>query len=86
MDEFERHLYLYYRNGLNPPPRLDMKFKPDSADPVQDNDFLHNAFGSNTARQHKEFKCCFECQDLRNPIPARKLYPNWKLYPLLKHI
>ena len=31
-------------------------------------------------------KCCFACQDPLKPMPARKLYPNWKLYPFLKHI
>ena len=34
MDEFERDFYLYYFNGLNPSPRIDMEFNPRSADPV----------------------------------------------------
>ena len=53
MDEFERHLYLYYWNGLNPSPRIDTKFNPISAGPVQGNEFLHNYFGRNAPRQHK---------------------------------
>ena len=28
----------------------------------------------------------FAFQDPQKPIPACKLYPNWKLYPFLKHI
>ena len=43
--------------------------------------FFHNA-----VRRYKEFICCFDCQDLRKPIPTRKLYPSRKLYPFLKHI
>ena len=34
MDEFERHLYMYYINGLNPYPGIGTKFKCRSADPV----------------------------------------------------
>ena len=37
-------------------------------------------------RQHKDFKCCFACQDPRNIIPTQKLYPNRKLYPFPKYI
>ena len=41
MDEFERNLYLSYFNGLNPPPRIQMKFKSISADPVQGKTLLN---------------------------------------------
>ena len=40
MDEFERHLYIYYFNYLNPSQRIHMKFKSSSYDPVQGNNFL----------------------------------------------
>ena len=40
MDEFERHLYIYYFNGLNPSPRIHMKFISRSAYPVQGDNFL----------------------------------------------
>ena len=86
MDLFEHHLYLYYFNGINPYPRIQMKFKSSSADPVQGNDFPHKSFGHNSVRQHKQFKCFFACQDPRKPIPTHKLYPNWKMYSFLKHI
>ena len=76
MDLFEHHLYLYYSNGINPYPRIQMKFKSSSADPVQGNDFPHKSFGHNSVRQHKQFKCWFACHDLRKPIPTLKLYPS----------
>ena len=57
MGEFERHLYLYYFNGLNPSPRIHINFKSISADPVQGNYFLHKVFGCNAVRQNKEIKC-----------------------------
>ena len=57
MDEFERHLYLYYFNGLKPPPSIQMDFKSISDDPVKDNNFLHKRFFHNYVRRHKEFKC-----------------------------
>ena len=86
MDEFERHLYLYYFNGPKPYLMKQMMFKSSSTDLVQGNDFLYKSFGHNTVSLYKEFKRCFVCQYLWKPIPARKLYPNWKLYPLLKQI
>ena len=69
MDEFERHLYMYYINGLNPYPGIGTKFKSRSADTVQGNYFLNNDFGINAVRRHKEFKCCFACQEPQKPIP-----------------
>ena len=52
MDEFKRHLYLNYFNGLNPSPRIPMKFKSSSVDPVQGNNFPHKIFGQNDVRGH----------------------------------
>ena len=46
-------LYLYYWNDLNPHPTIEMKLKPISAYTVKLNDFPHNYFGINSARQHK---------------------------------
>ena len=83
IDEFERNLYLFYLNGMNTYPRIEMKFNTSSADPVQCNKSLQNNFDRNYASQHKEFKCCFAFQDPLNPIPACKLYLNWKLYSLI---
>ena len=56
MDNFERNLYLYYFNWLNPSPRIEMKLKSNSSDTVQGNDFLQKGFGCNDVRQHREFK------------------------------
>ena len=51
MDEFEQHLYLYYFNGLNPSPRIHMKLKYSSADPVKVKYFLNKTFARNAVRQ-----------------------------------
>ena len=40
----------------------------------------------NAVRRHKEFKCCFTCQNPQKLISVRKLYPNCDFYPFLKHI
>ena len=86
MYEFYRNLYWYYWNGLNPYQRIEIKFKPISADTLQGKYFLHNNLVINAVRKHKEFKCCFACHYPQNPIPALELFPNYKLYPFLKHI
>ena len=39
MDEFESHLYLYYFNGINPSPMINMKVKSSSDDTVQGKKF-----------------------------------------------
>ena len=46
MDGFERHLYLYYFYGINPSPKIEIKFKYSSANPVQGNNFLHKGLVS----------------------------------------
>ena len=84
MDEFDRNLYMYCFNSMNPYPRIETNFKPSSDDTVKGNNFLHNYFVRNSASKHKEFKSFFSYQDTWNPIPACKLYTNWKIYPLLK--
>ena len=38
---FERHLYLYHFNGLNPYPRIETKFDSRGYDPVQGKNFLY---------------------------------------------
>ena len=63
-----------------------MKFNSISEDPLQGSYFLHKIIGHSCVRRHKEFKCCFAFQYMRNLIPTQKLYPNRKLYPFLKHI
>ena len=42
MYDFEQHLYFYYSNGLNPSPRIEMKIKTSSDDPLQVNNSLNN--------------------------------------------
>ena len=53
MDEFERNLYLYYFNGVNPSLSIDIKFKHISVDTMQGKYFLHKGFVSNAVRRHK---------------------------------
>ena len=57
MDEFERHLYIYYFNCLKQSPRIKMNLESSSAYTVHGNDFLHKKFGHNAVRQKKEFNC-----------------------------
>ena len=53
MDEFERHLYIYYSNVLSPFPRTHMKFKSSSVDTVKVKDFLQKCFYHNDMGQYK---------------------------------
>ena len=84
IDEFEKHLYLYYYNGLNLSPQVQMKFR--SADVVQGSKFISDIFGSSAERRHREWKCCFASQDPLVQPPSRASHPNWKVDPFLKHV
>ena len=70
-----RYFGLYMLNGLNPSPQISRKFNSQLEDPVQGNDMCHNAFGTNAAEQHVDFKGFFTIVDPRNPSATRKTYP-----------
>jgi hypothetical protein len=61
-----------------------MKFNTQEKDPVNDNDFVANAFGVNAVRRHKEFKAFFACADPLVVTPDRKTHPNWKVQKFFK--
>ena len=82
--ELRQHLGLYIFNGLSPAPRVEYKFRPHSQDAVHGNDFIYHSFGPNAERRHRHFKTFLAAQDPAIAIPQRKLYPNWKVRPLLK--
>jgi len=61
-----------------------MKMQTQSVDPFIGNDMVYNSLGSNSERRHRHFKYFFSLQDPRIAIPSKKIYPNWKIEPLLK--
>jgi hypothetical protein len=84
--ELQQHLALYVVNGLCPSPRAEMKFQPQSVDPINGNDFIFRSFASNAERRHRHFKAFFCMQDPRLIVPDRNKEPNWKVAPLLQHM
>ena len=56
-----------------------MKFHPQSIDPINGNDFIFRSFPPNAERRHRHFKAFFTIQDPRDPVPDRKIEPNWKI-------
>ena len=73
---------MYYFNCIKPPPKIDMKLNPVSSDPVQVNNFLNNDFGINSKIQHKQFKCCFACQDPKKSNPGTQVLSKLEIVPL----
>ena len=45
--EIRRFVGLYVIDGVSPSPIVDMKFRPQSEDPVNGNDLCHVVFGNN---------------------------------------
>ena len=84
MQELRQHLGLYILQGLNPSPRVEMKFKSDASDSVHGSNLCFNAFGPNAERRHRHFKCFFGVQDPLIQAPPQKKDPNWKARPLFK--
>ena len=84
-DELKRFLGLYMLQGITPSPQIKMKFKDQSEDPVNGNDFVKRHFGPNSDRRHKHFKAFFGVQDPLKVVPPRKEKPMWKIEEFLAH-
>ena len=82
--ELRQHFSIYLFNGLDPSPRVEQKFKPQSQNPVHGNDFIYHTFGPNAERCHCHFKTFLEIQDPEISTPSRKKYPNLKVRPLVQ--
>lgn len=76
--EIRQHFGLYILQGLSPSPSIEMKFKPQSEDPVAGKDLVYNAFGPNAERRHKHFRAFFASQNPLLPVPSKKTHPNSK--------
>ena len=84
--EIRRFVGLYVLDGVCPSPRVSMKFRPQSEDPVNGNDLCNEMFGSNADNRLKMFKCFFACQDPRLSTPSKKSHPNFKIDPFFLHL
>jgi hypothetical protein len=78
-EEFEQYLYLFFWNGLNPSPRIEMKLETEKKDPIHSSPFLRRELAPNAARRFWEWKCCFATQDPKKDIPSKKTHPNFKV-------
>ena len=48
-EEWEKYLYLFFWNGLNPSPQIQMKLEIEEKDPIHPNAFLRRELGVNAA-------------------------------------
>jgi hypothetical protein len=87
VEEIERHVGLYFLNGLSPSPQLEMKFSTQYGDPVNGNDLCNRVFGgSKGLRRHKMFKALFCLTDPKNEVPKRSDDPNYNIGRLMRHM
>ena len=63
---------------------MGQNFKPQSQDPVHDNDFIYHKFDPNAERRHRHFKTFLAIQDPAISTTSRKKYPIWKVRPLVQ--
>ena len=54
--EIEHFIGLYVIQGLNPSPRIEMKFSSQQTDPLQGSDLCFHALGEDAICHHKQFK------------------------------
>ena len=87
--DMQRTYYVYPAdifNGVAPSPQVAFRFQSQFQDPIYGNDMIREAFGTNAKSRHRQFKCFFALQNPCIPTPPRKIFPNWKVRPLLKWI
>ena len=85
-EEWEKFLYVFFFNGLNPSPQVEFKLKSEDADPINSNQFLRRVFGPNAIRRFKEWKACFSAQDPKKHVPSHKTHPNFKVDEYFRHL
>ena len=79
LDELMKHIGFYLFQGLSPSPQVEMKFHPQTEDPVNGNDFICYSFGGKPAtskRRHRHFKSFFTSVNPSLPVPDRSSHPN----------
>ena len=77
--ELHQHIGIRMLHGISPTPQLAMKFKSQTEDVVNGNDFVHRCFGPNAVRRHKHFRRFFAVQNPVLQVPPRSIQPNWKI-------
>ena len=71
-----RHLGVYIANGLDPSPQVIRKFSTQEKDPINDNNFIASAFGTNALRRHRDFEAFLVIMEPSQITPPRKTHPN----------
>jgi hypothetical protein len=85
--DIEKHLALYFVNGLNPSPQVEMKICHQNDDPIQGSDLCYNSLGGSAGiKRHKHFKAFFCIQDPLRATPSKSTRPNHKVDNLLRHM
>ena len=77
--ELRQHIGVRMLHGIAPTPQLAMKFKSQTDDVVNGNDFVHRCLGPNATRRHKHFRRFFAVQNPVLHVPPRSTDPNWKI-------
>ena len=79
VDEIERFIGLFIFHGLSSSPWIDIKFNPQSMDPINRNDFVSKCFSTNALQRYKHFKYFFTLADSRKPNLSKAVHPNYKV-------
>ena len=85
--ELKQHIGVRIFHGLEPSPRVEMKFLSQANDPVNGNDFFNRSLVPNAKRRHKMFRRFFAVQDPAiKCTKSRRDCQNWKVETFLLHI
>mmetsp|Transcript_14413 Transcript_14413/g.30257 ORF Transcript_14413/g.30257 Transcript_14413/m.30257 type:complete len:556 (-) Transcript_14413:739-2406(-) len=79
-DDVRRFLGVIILDGLNPSPEMTAKFRSQSQDLIQGNDFIHNNCGPDASRRYEMFRHYFGAQDPITSPPPRAECPNYKVH------
>ena len=75
-DETRKHLGVYIVHGLAPSPEANMKFKTQSEDDINRNDFVNRSLDPQVVNRHKHFRRFFATQNPFLRPPSTKYSPN----------
>lgn len=84
--KFEQYMFIPFWNWLCTLPSVKMKLQLEVESPLHLIAAPHRALRPNTARQLREWKCCFSIQYPKRLVPPRKAHPTFKLNEFDRHL
>ena len=84
--EFCQYIGVYIAHGISPSPRIELKFKTQSKDMCNGNNFISRMIGPNPTRRHKHWRRFLGTQDPLKVAYCCSKDPLWKVRGFFDHM